>query len=77
MKNSNVVAGPLGGQERSLEKNYLSGALIWAEALCSVGAPTARLPACGGRSLLTAAAQGAAPRLGQTCGGCAVWSSLG
>lgn len=50
-----MVAG-----EKSLEKNYLGGVLIWAEAPCSVGALAARLPACGGLGLLTAAAAGAA-----------------
>lgn len=51
---------------KSLEKNYLSGALIWAEAPCSVGALTARLPACGGLGLLTAAATRAAHLPGRT-----------
>lgn len=38
MKNSSVVAGPLGGQiKKNLEKNYPSWKLMWAEALRSVG----------------------------------------
>lgn len=38
MKNSSVVAGPLGGRiKKNLEKNYPSWKLMWAEALRSVG----------------------------------------
>lgn len=38
MKNSSVVAGPLGGWiKKNLEKNYPSWKLMWAEALRSVG----------------------------------------
>lgn len=44
MKNSSVEAGPLGGQEKRLEKNDPSGASTQAEAPRSVGARTDSQP---------------------------------
>lgn len=81
MKNSSVVAGPLGGRKKRLEKNYPGRELMRAEALGAAGGPDCQ-PLAG---------MGAADRPGspafqalgqQACGGrgaakSSVWSRAG
>lgn len=54
MKNSSVVAGPLGGWKKKPGEELSQQGVNTGRGLNSVGALTASLPAWGGRSLLTA-----------------------